>query len=70
MKKVRLSALEYLKERKESEYYKELKHQKLRNEKEGKTRLYDLANACQRCKTIRSYTEIRNGTCDNCGKRN
>ena len=68
--KKRLTALEYLKERKESEYHKEIFQQKLRDKKQDKTRLFDLANACRRCRAIRSYTEIRNGTCENCGKRN
>ena len=64
--KVRLTALEYLKERdKNKEYWKD--RSLYENPVDEKQQKKDLENACPCCHMIRSQAEIENNTCNSCG---
>lgn len=67
---MRLSAIDYQKERKESKYLLELKAQRERDLQDSLTRETDLHNSCPTCHIVRSAVEIKKGICENCGFMN
>ena len=64
--KERLTALEYQKEREESDFLKDLRAQRARDLQDSTTYQEDRKRACPICHIIRAPYEVALDTCDSC----